>query len=64
MAHRGKKQPEVTITRLTENEIDFTLEHVDVSVANALRRALIADVSYWRLSLLLITASSGLYPGY
>ena len=38
------KNLKVEITNLTENEIEFDLVGVDASIANALRRILLAEV--------------------
>jgi len=40
----GPRDPQVEVTELTDEAISFTLTHTDTSVANALRRAMIAEV--------------------
>ena len=37
-------QPKIEITELKEDSIQFTLTNVDTSIANALRRVMIAEV--------------------
>lgn len=39
------KNMKIVITKLDENDIEFDLMNVDVSLANALRRIFIAEVS-------------------
>ena len=36
--------PQISVDELTEDTIKFTLSKTDVSIANALRRAMIAEV--------------------
>ncbi len=40
----GVRNPIVSIGQLTEESVTFTLEQTDASVANALRRVMIAEV--------------------
>ncbi|ORY06116.1 hypothetical protein K493DRAFT_310747 [Basidiobolus meristosporus CBS 931.73] len=44
MDRAGSGGPEVYIREITEDRIDFILSHTDLSVANALRRVMIAEV--------------------
>jgi DNA-directed RNA polymerase II subunit RPB3 len=39
-----QRHPNVEIRKLTDNECEFVLRDTDVSVANALRRVMIAEV--------------------
>jgi DNA-directed RNA polymerase II subunit RPB3 len=40
----AEEKPFVSITKKTENDISFTLNNMDLSIANALRRVMIAEV--------------------
>ncbi|KAK9765496.1 RNA polymerase II subunit 3 [Basidiobolus ranarum] len=44
MERAGSGGPEVYIREITDDRIDFILSHTDLSVANSLRRAMIAEV--------------------
>jgi DNA-directed RNA polymerase II subunit RPB3 len=40
----GPRLPQVEVTQLTDEEINFTLSKTDASIANALRRVMISEV--------------------
>ena len=39
------ERPQITVEALTDDYIRFHLKHVDTSIANALRRIMIAEVT-------------------
>lgn len=57
-----KNDPVLAIQKLDAESIQFTLEKADLSLANALRRVMIAEVSTMAIDLVTITANSSVLP--
>jgi DNA-directed RNA polymerase II subunit RPB3 len=58
MYGRGARTPEIEILSLTPSTIKFMLKACDISVANALRRVMIAEVPTMAIDLVYINVNS------
>ncbi|KAH7647019.1 conjugation stage-specific [Cryptosporidium bovis] len=54
MLGKGMRSPKVEITELTQNSIRFTLSNTDLSVANTLRRIILAEIPTLAIDLVTI----------
>ncbi|KAK0537041.1 RNA polymerase II subunit 3 [Tilletia horrida] len=58
----GMQEPKVTVQQLTSERVAFTLENVDLSFANALRRVMIAEVPTLAIEHVEIRANTTVLP--
>ena len=57
----SEEKPFVTITKKTDSDISFILNNMDLSVANALRRVMIAEVPTMAIDLVEFEENTVIY---
>jgi DNA-directed RNA polymerase II subunit RPB3 len=58
MFYEAEDKPHVTITKKSNDDITFIMNNVDLSVANALRRVMIAEVPTMAIDLVEFEANT------
>lgn len=57
-----RRSPEVTVTKLTQDKVEFTLRNTDTSVANALRRVMIGETPTICIDTVIIHENTSVLP--